>query len=76
MERCHALIRRSNSKIRAFNICNRARGNAETGKIGQPFIIGISRNGEQLIDASAADRCDNAKLGKLRPDRIDHGVQL
>jgi hypothetical protein len=27
-----------------------------------------------LIDAPGADRCDNAKLGKLRPDRIDHFI--
>jgi len=25
-----------------------------------------------LIDTPASDRCDNAKLGKMRSDRIDH----
>jgi hypothetical protein len=25
-----------------------------------------------LIDTPTSDRCDNAKLGKMRSDRIDH----
>jgi hypothetical protein len=25
-----------------------------------------------LIDTPASDRCDNAKLGEMRSDRIDH----
>jgi hypothetical protein len=32
------------------------------------LVTGISHNGKQLIDATAADRCDNAKLGKSRPE--------
>jgi len=27
---------------------------------------------KRLIDTPASDRCDNAKLGKMRSDRIDH----
>jgi hypothetical protein len=27
---------------------------------------------KRLIEATTSDRCDNAKLGKLRSDRIDH----
>ena len=40
----------------------------EADELRQSLVTGISHNGKQLIDATAADRCDNAKLGKSRPE--------
>ena len=43
------------------------------------FLISLKRSmiatfpfTKRLIDATTSDRCDNAKLGKMRSDRIDH----
>jgi hypothetical protein len=43
------------------------------------FLISLKRSmiatfpfTRRLIDTPASDRCDNAKLGKMRSDRIDH----
>jgi hypothetical protein len=35
-------------------------------------LIGIGGNGEQLLDTAAGDRRDNAELGQMRPDGVDH----
>jgi hypothetical protein len=43
------------------------------------FLISLKRSmiatfpfTKRLIDTTTSDRCDNAKLGKMRSDRIDH----
>lgn len=43
------------------------------------FLISLKRSmiatfpfTKRLIDTTTFDRCDNAKLGKMRSDRIDH----
>jgi hypothetical protein len=43
------------------------------------FLISLKRSmiatfpfTKRLIDTPTSDRCDNAKLGKMRSDRIDH----
>jgi hypothetical protein len=43
------------------------------------FLISLKRSmiatfpfTKRLIDTITSDRCDNAKLGKMRSDRIDH----
>src|SRR4029450_7914981 len=38
----------------------------------QPFVAYIGDHIEQLFNAIASDWCDNAKLGKMGTDRIDH----
>ena len=46
------------------------RGNTCTRNLGQPLVIWISDDAEQLIDTIAPDRCDDAKLSKMCADRI------
>src|SRR6266705_898595 len=36
------------------------------GKLGQPLVLCISDDSEQLFDTVASDRCDDAELGKMR----------
>src|SRR5947209_7426416 len=38
----------------------------------QPFVTCVGDHIEQLFNAIASDRCDDAKLGKMGADRIDH----
>jgi hypothetical protein len=52
------------------------RCNTGAGDLGQPVISRICDDNEQLIDTSASDGCDDAKLGEMRTDRIDHGGLL
>jgi hypothetical protein len=47
------------------------------------FLISLKRSmiatfpfTKRLIDTTTSDRCDNAKLGKMRSDRIYHGSLL
>ena len=48
------------------------RGNARAGNFWHPFVAGVSNNMEQFRDPLAPDRRDNAELGKMSSDRIDH----
>ena len=45
---------------------------AGAGNLRLPFVAYIGDHIEQLFNAIASDRCDDAKLGKMRADRIDH----
>ena len=47
-------------------------GNTRTGNLGQPLIICIGSNPEQLLDTLASDRRDDPKLCKMSADGIDH----
>jgi hypothetical protein len=49
---------------------------AGPGILRQPFVAYIGGHIEQLFNSIAADRCDNAKLGKMSADRVDHGGLL
>src|SRR5947209_18650334 len=40
--------------------------------IRQPFVTCVGDHIEQLFNTITSDRCDNAKLGKMRADCIDH----
>ena len=74
LDRCHALIIRSNSRI-CFIIPSSWAPSAtrhRTCNLGQPFIIRIGDDSEQLLDALATDRRNNPELGKMGADRIDH----
>src|SRR5262249_34705406 len=46
----------------------------ETGacNLGQSFVTCIGDDIEQLFNPMASDRCNNAKLGKMGTDRVDH----
>jgi hypothetical protein len=46
----------------------------ETGacNLGQSFVTCIGDDIEQLFKTIASDRCNNAKLGKMGTDRVDH----
>ena len=46
--------------------------NASTGNLRQPFFTCVGDHIEQLFNTIAADWCDDAKLGKMRADRVDH----
>src|SRR5688572_3734314 len=45
--------------------------NTRAGDLGQPLITCIRDDTEQLVDTPTSNRCDDAKLGKMRSDRID-----
>ena len=47
-------------------------GNTRTGNLGQPLIICIGSNPEQLLDTLASDRRDDPKLCKMSADGVDH----
>ena len=49
---------------------------ASAHEIWNAIIHAIVDNGDQFVHAVAADRCDDAKLGKVCPDRVDHCGQL
>ena len=40
--------------------------------IRNTFVVWIGDDGEQLLDTAPPNRRDNAKLSKMRPDRVDH----
>src|SRR4051812_47600430 len=48
------------------------RGKARTGNLRHPFVAWVGNNMEQFGDPFAPDRSDNAKLGKVSSDRINH----
>ena len=48
------------------------RGKARAGNLRHPFVTRVGNNVEQFGDSFAPDRGDNAELGKVSPDRIDH----
>src|SRR6516162_9001107 len=74
LERCQAMIRRSNSKILAFQglQLGAESGNTCPCNLGQSFVAFISDDLQQLFDTMASDRCDNPKLGKMGANGIDH----
>ena len=68
------MIRRSKLRICTFSVRNwapRARTQARA-IIRQPFVTCVGDHIEQLFNTIAADWCDDAKLGKMRTDRVDH----
>ena len=69
LDRCQALIMRSNCRICAFCVRNWA---PRAANLGQPLIICIGSNPEQLLDTLASDRRDDPKLCKISADGIDH----
>jgi hypothetical protein len=44
---------------------------AGPGYLGEPSVVGIGNNFEQLLDTIAPDRCDDPELGQLRTNGID-----
>jgi hypothetical protein len=48
------------------------RGKARTANLRHPFVARIGNNMQQFGDAFAPDRRDNAELGKVSPDRVNH----
>jgi hypothetical protein len=45
---------------------------AGAGNLRQPFVAYIGDHIEQLFNAIASDRCDDAKFCEMGADRIDH----
>jgi len=45
--------------------------NAGPCYLGEPSVTAIGGNFEQLLAATAPDRCDDPELGKVRSDRVD-----
>ena len=52
------------------------RSQTRAGNIRHPFVARVGNNMEQLLDTFAADRRDNAELGKLSSDRVNHSGLL
>jgi len=50
------------------------RGKAHTANLRHPFVARIGNNMQQLGDSFTSDRRDNAELGKVSPDRVNHRV--
>ena len=48
------------------------RGKARASNLRHPFITRVGHNVEQFGYSFAPDRRDDAKFGKVSPDRIDH----
>ena len=48
------------------------RGKTRTGNLWHPFVTRVGHNMQQFRDTFAPDRRDNAELGKVRSDRINH----
>ena len=50
------------------------RGKAGAGNLRHPFVTRVGNNVEQFGDSFAPDRRDDAKFGKVSPDRINRHV--
>src|SRR6266480_2517085 len=48
------------------------RGKTRTGNLWHPFVARVGHNMQQLRDTFVPDWCDNAELGKVSPDRVNH----
>src|SRR5664279_1299685 len=48
------------------------RGKTRTGNLGHPLVARVGNNMQQFGHSFAPDRGDNAKLGEMRSDRINH----
>jgi hypothetical protein len=51
-------------------------GHTGARDLGHPLITSVSRDLEKLLRPLASDRRHDAELGKMRPDRVDHGSLL
>src|SRR5215467_15840363 len=77
-DRCHAMMWRSKARIWAFRGQQLSPKSSHTGPgyLGEPGVVDIDDDFEQLLDTPAPDRCDDSELGKVRPDGIDDGRLL
>src|SRR6266403_6072522 len=48
------------------------RGKARAGNLRHPFVARVGNNMQQFHDTFTPDRRDNAELGKVSSDRINH----
>src|SRR5260370_15159287 len=48
------------------------RGKAPTGNLRHPFVARVGNNMQQFRDPFTLYRGDNAELGEMRSDRINH----
>jgi len=48
------------------------RGKARTANLRHPFVARIGNNMQQFGDPFAPDRRDNAELGEVSSDRVNH----
>jgi hypothetical protein len=48
------------------------RGKARAGNLWHPFVARVGNNMQQFGDSFAPDRRDNAELGEVRADRVNH----
>src|SRR5262249_39674385 len=73
-DRCQAPIRRSNSRICAFNPMEllAKRRQTGTGNLWNLLVLRISDDIKQLLNTLTADWRNDAKLSAMGPDCIDH----
>ena len=74
LDRCQAMIMRSNSSICAFNIRSWAPRAVTQARAtsGNRLSFGSADDPEQLFDTIAPDRRDDAELRKKGADGVDH----
>src|SRR5712671_6236899 len=72
-DRCQAMMRRSKARIWGFEGQQLSAKSSNAGPcyLGGPSVTAIGGNFEQLLAATAPDRCDDPELGKVRSDRVD-----
>ena len=47
-------------------------GKARTSNLWHPFVVPVGHDMQQFRNSIAPYRCDDAGLGKVSPDRINH----
>src|SRR5258708_38918961 len=52
------------------------RGKASTGNLWHPLVVRVRHNMQQFRNPFAPDWRDNAELGEVRADRVNHGGLL
>src|SRR5260370_37415419 len=51
-------------------------GKARAGNLWHPLVVRVRHNMQQFRNPFAPDRRDNAELGEVRADRVNHGGLL
>ena len=78
LDRCQAMMCRSNSRTCALSMrsCRPKAARHSRVTSGNPIVIRVSDDIEQLFDTVSTNRRNDAELGKVGTDRIDHGSLL
>jgi hypothetical protein len=75
MPGCDAAVELQDLRFQRSQLSTKSR-NIGAGAFGEPGVICIGDDFEQLLDATAPDRCDDPELGQVSSDGIDDGRLL